>query len=78
MAGNRKGRAAASLRRRFRKQIGVSFGEYLKRRRLAVAAELLRMTTKAVKEIAFAVGYTQTSNFTRDFRECYGRAPIRV
>lgn len=65
------------LGRVFRRTTGVAFHHYVKSTRLAKAADLLRSPTLSIKEISAIVGYTSSSNFTRDFTSIVGVSPKR-
>lgn len=69
--------SARHLGRLFRKTTGLAFHRYLRALRLFKAADLLRTLTLSVKEISSAVGYTSTSNFSREFTEATGLSPMR-
>jgi AraC-like DNA-binding protein len=56
-------------------QAGVSYSQILTEVRMHRAADWLDNTDKPVAEIAFDLGYTDTSNFTRAFRRQLGVAP---
>lgn len=59
----------------FRRELGITFMEFLNRERTAQAAALLRHTNMQIQRIAFAVGYNNTSHFARQFARFYGCAP---
>lgn len=63
------------LPRLFKKNTGISFGEYLRNLRLEKAEKLLRDTTLSIKEIAAAVGYKYVSDFDHHFKSAYGLRP---
>ena len=63
------------LKRRLRAS-GVSFSAIIDEARLDVAQTLLR-AGKQVGEVALAVGYTETSSFSRAFTKQVGSAPSR-
>lgn len=63
------------LSRLFRKMQGDSFTEYLQRTRMNVAAELLRNSNMKIYEIARAVGYTSSEQFSRMFKKVTGSSP---
>ncbi|MBP1989929.1 helix-turn-helix domain-containing protein [Paenibacillus eucommiae] len=55
----------------------VSFSEYMTKRRLHRAAELLRNERTAVKDIAAQVGYRNVQYFCTKFKEHYAVTPIQ-
>ena len=63
------------LKRRFRAH-GLTFSDLVEEARLDVAQTLLRHG-KPVGEVALAVGYTETSSFTRAFTKSVGVPPSR-
>jgi AraC family transcriptional regulator len=63
------------LLRIFRRAIGVTPHQYLMRVRLLRAIALLRDTAEPVTAIAYAVGWTDLSNFTRTFTRDVGCNP---
>ncbi|MCW8132528.1 MAG: extracellular solute-binding protein [Planctomycetota bacterium] len=60
------------LNQLFRKHLKEGCGEYLKRRRMERARELLCDLTLTVKEIAAAVGMRNLSSFSRAFGDYWG------
>jgi AraC-like DNA-binding protein len=56
-------------------QVGVSYSQILTEVRIRRAADWLDNTDKPVAEIAFDLGYTDASNFTRAFRRQLGVTP---
>ena len=58
------------------KEYGCSLSELINRRRLTVAASLLRSTDLSVGEIASSVGYIQENHFYKRFRRAYGMSPL--
>ena len=69
--------SARHLGRLFRKNTGVAFHQYLRAIRLVKASDLLRALSSSVKEVSSAVGYTSTSNFSREFTSATGMSPTR-
>jgi transcriptional regulator GlxA family with amidase domain len=59
----------------FRTETGIGFHDFVRTVRISRATELLGDTERAIKEIAFEVGYTQASNFDREFRVVRGVSP---
>jgi AraC-like DNA-binding protein len=63
-------------RRLFKVSTGMGIREYGRNRRLACAAEQLRVTNASVKAIAADVGYRRTSEFARSFKELFCLSPM--
>ncbi|WP_322014803.1 response regulator [Paraburkholderia sp. J12] len=63
------------LSRAFRKNIGKSPFEYLRERRLKLAARLLAETSLAINAISDETGFTSAANFATVFREHFGQTP---
>jgi YesN/AraC family two-component response regulator len=59
----------------FHQHTGQPFGEYLIKTRMAMAAELLKKSSKRIGEIADFVGYSSANSFSRTFRHQYGISP---
>jgi len=59
----------------FRRTMGVSFGQFALRNRLAHAAHLLLSTRLSVEAVAKEVGFVDGSHLQRIFRKHYGRTP---
>jgi len=58
-------------RRLFKAATGLAITEYAKEKRLAIAAEQLRITNIPVKTIAADAGYQSTRNFARRFKKLF-------
>jgi AraC family transcriptional regulator len=56
----------------------VTVGEYLRRRRLTLAAQDLTSTTEKIIEIAYKYGYDTPESFTKAFRKQHGVTPSEV
>lgn len=54
---------------------GISLGEYIRNRRLSLAAAELRLTDKKVIELALQYGYESPTSFSRAFYRFYGVTP---
>jgi len=65
----------SNFSRLFKKQMGVSFVEYLTQLRMEKAKELLRRPDEKVYEIALAVGYQDSRYFSQIFRKYTGDTP---
>jgi AraC family transcriptional regulator len=67
--------SADHLAREFRKQFGVTVGEFVRQRRLDFACEQLAAGRQSLAEIAEAAGFADQSHFTRVFRTRMGVTP---
>lgn len=65
----------SSLVRRMKALLDTTPNEYLKKRRLSVAAAMLLENNVRVNEICYAVGFRYPSYFTKCFKEAYGVIP---
>ena len=63
------------LGRLFKKTTGLAFNEYLSRKRLYHAKELLEKTDRPILTIALDCGFNNTSYFYRLFGREFGKAP---
>lgn len=59
----------------FKKNLGISFKQYLNRKRLEEAAVELTTTEHQISEIAFACGFGSVSSFYQNFTELYKLSP---
>jgi len=69
------GVSEAHLFRLFKREVGVTFRKYLRKRRMTQAAELVSDSSLAIKRIALVSGYSDVSNFYRDFKQIHGVSP---
>lgn len=65
----------SSLVRRMKALLDTTPNEYIKRRRLSVAAKMLQENNVRVNEICYAVGFRYPSYFTKCFKDAYGVIP---
>ncbi|MCU6792752.1 AraC family transcriptional regulator [Paenibacillus sp. WQ 127069] len=63
------------LRRLFLEETGINFGEYLVRYRMDKAKQLLVETDMRIADIADKLRYSNSQNFTRQFRKQEGTSP---
>ena len=63
------------LAHEFRARLGTTPGEYVRRLRLAWAADRLREADSSIAEIAVRAGFYDQSHFSRTFRRHFGAAP---
>lgn len=59
----------------FKKNLGISFKQYLNRKRLEEAAVELTTTEHQISEIAFGCGFGSVSSFYQNFAELYKLSP---
>lgn len=59
----------------FQSQVGESVAEYIRKRRMIKAAELLISTDKKIIDIALETGYEYQQSFNRAFKNMYGCVP---
>lgn len=63
------------LSKLFRKQEGMTIGEYITKKRMQLAAQLLKNTDLAVADISQRVGITDASYFIKTFKKAQGLTP---
>ncbi len=63
------------LLRIFKQETGMSIGEYIRERRLAMASTLLLRTDESILTIAFLFHFQSQEAFTRAFKEVYALPP---
>ena len=63
--------------RMFKQQLGISFSEYLRQKRVSVAEERLIHTSQSVQDIAVAAGFGSIATFNRVFKEAKNCTPSR-
>lgn len=66
------------LNRLFFAQTGMNIGEFIQRRRMELAYELIRNQNLSVIEAAFKVGYESPASFSRAFSKLFGIEPNKV
>ena len=65
------------LARTFRLHLGLSPGDYARKRRLEYATDLVMRSRTSLTQVAHAAGYADQSHFTRDFVRAVGLTPAR-
>jgi AraC-like DNA-binding protein len=68
------GVSVRTIERTFLKEVGTSFESWRRQVRLTKAVELL-VSGCSVKEVAYKIGYCQTSAFVEMFRRTFGTTP---
>jgi len=63
------------LSRVFREQAGMSPRDYICKRKMRLACDLLLQSNLSCKEVAVRVGYNDHSSFSRAFRQVVGMSP---
>jgi transcriptional regulator GlxA family with amidase domain len=69
------GMSSSHLGHLFKIETGLAPGQYLMRLRVRKARGLLMESTLSVKQIMFAVGFNDKSDFVRSFKKAYGLSP---
>ncbi len=64
-----------TLRSLYIKNFGMPPKRYIRSVKIKKAKTMLRITDKTISEIAYCIGYINTSKFTETFREVYGHTP---
>ena len=72
---NKIGYSKYHLTRKFKEETGFSIGEYVRTRKLAIAAQLLLHTEQPILEIALELHFQSQEAFTRAFKELYKLPP---
>jgi AraC-like DNA-binding protein len=75
MVAQAAGVSARSLARLFRQELGHSVVEFILRRRVARACDLLRQTDRTCAEIAFETGFGSVQHFNRMFQRHQQTSP---
>ena len=74
--GEEIGLSRVQLYRKTKALIGYSPNEFLRICRLRKAAAMLASTDRSVSEVAYGVGFSSPSYFTRCYREYFGENPV--
>ena len=69
------GWSSSHFMRWFKKMTGDSFASYVNDKRLTGAAEALRRTNDKILTVSQDVGFSNLSNFNRQFKKRYGVTP---
>jgi YesN/AraC family two-component response regulator len=69
------GMSVSSFERNFKKQMGMTFTDYVNRLRITQAARMLMKDDLSMSDIAFACGYTNQFHFTRMFKKIMKTPP---
>ena len=63
------------LNRKFKKEVHITFNEYLNRYRINKAIDLLKNSDYNITEIAYMCGYSSAKYFARVFKKYLGMSP---
>lgn len=63
------------LSRKFKREVGVTFQEYVQVTRVKKGAYLLANSEKSIKEVSHSVGFSRPEIFTRTFKKITGVTP---
>lgn len=66
------------LNRKFKKEVHITFNEYLNRYRINKAIELLKNSDYNITEISYMCGYSSAKYFSRVFKKYLGISPSEV
>jgi len=72
------GLGEAHMLRLFNRNVGSTFRGYLRDIRMTRAAQSVKDSVKPLKCIASTYGYSDLSNFYRDFKRVHGITPMRM
>lgn len=61
----------------FHRDTGYTVSEYIRRKKLSVAAQMLEQSDYSIQSISLMLEFPSQSAFTAQFRECYGITPNR-
>lgn len=76
--GSLLGLGEARILRLFNAEVGMPLRRYLLVVRMSWAAEWLKAGVLPIKTIASDCGYTEVSNFYRDFKSVHGTSPMQM
>ncbi|NHN31322.1 helix-turn-helix domain-containing protein [Paenibacillus agricola] len=59
----------------FKKEVGVTFGDYVTKQKIQRAMEILTISPAKISEVAYAVGYEDVKYFSQIFKKYTGKTP---
>jgi len=72
------GRSLSSFQRDFKRAFGMAPGAWLREAKLAKGRDLVERSTLSIAEIAYEIGYADTSHFIKDFQRNFGETPKQM
>ena len=66
----------STLNRKMKALLNTTPNEYIRSKRLALAAEMLMEGGSRINEICYAVGFNSPSYFAKCFKSAYGKLPV--
>jgi len=70
------GMSVSNLSHRFKLYTNQKISDYITEKRFEYVGELLINTDYRISDISAMLGYTQTSNFIRKFKQYFGVTPV--
>jgi AraC-like DNA-binding protein len=68
----------SKLHRRLIAETGRSPGEFIRDVRLGLARQMLQDSGRSVADVAYSVGFSSTSGFSRAYRNLFGESPSQT
>ncbi len=72
------GASISTLQRYFKRVHNLTLKHYIRNQKLELARRLLIFDQKSIGEVAFAVGYNHSSNFTKAFKTYFNMTPAEL
>ena len=69
--------STVTLTEHFRREFGITVNEYITRKRMELARQLLLTTDAPLNTVASSVGFSDVEYFSRTFKKYHGDAPAR-
>lgn len=69
------GRSLASFKRDFKAIYNIAPSDWIRKKRLEKAMELLQHSTLPISDICYTLGFENTAHFSRIFKQYFGKTP---
>ncbi len=76
--GDEVGLSRVHLHRKIKALTNLSTSEFIKKIRLEQATKLLKTGQFNVSEVAYEAGFSSPSQFSKDFKKAFGKAPSKI